>query len=327
MSDHVNLEYLRKEAKTILKQCRAGDRASLERVRAQLPKLASMEHREIAEQIKLADVHHVLAREHGCSNWGELKRYDAPLARFLAAARSGSLKSAGRELAQFPDLVEESIHAACVIGDADAVRYHLGLDRRLLNAEDGGWPPLLYACSSPFHRASERHAAGLVECAGVLLDRGADPNESSALFRASISGNRSVAVLLYQRGATHASSSDTPKAKEAFWGIPADPRSMDQALADLFSDPETGMMVRLVRYPAGVINPNHTHPCGHGMFVLEGNLVTHRGSFGPGSFVWFPEGEAMEHGASADPARRLPELVRHQRRDALALPGDVGRGR
>jgi quercetin dioxygenase-like cupin family protein len=44
----------------------------------------------------------------------------------------------------------------------------------------------------------------------------------------------------------------------------------------------------------------HTHPCGHAMFVLEGNLVTHRGTFGPGSFVWFPEGEAMEHGGSAE---------------------------
>jgi len=69
---------------------------------------------------------------------------------------------------------------------------------------------------------------------------------------------------------------------------------------ELFSDPDTGMMVRLVRYPAGVINPSHTHPCGHGMYVLEGNLVTHRGVFGPGSFVWFPEGEIMEHGASAE---------------------------
>ena len=68
---------------------------------------------------------------------------------------------------------------------------------------------------------------------------------------------------------------------------------------DLFNDPETGMNVRLVRYPAGVINPDHTHPCGHGMYVLDGTLVTHRGEFGPGSFVWFPEGEAMMHGASA----------------------------
>ena len=66
---------------------------------------------------------------------------------------------------------------------------------------------------------------------------------------------------------------------------------------NLHTDPETGMEIRLVRYPAGVINPNHTHPCGHGMYVLEGTLVTHRGEFGPGSFVWFPEGETMVHGA------------------------------
>ena len=39
---------------------------------------------------------------------------------------------------------------------------------------------------------------------------------------------------------------------------------------EFFSDPETGMLVRLVADPAGVINPNHTHPCGHGMYVLEG---------------------------------------------------------
>ena len=69
---------------------------------------------------------------------------------------------------------------------------------------------------------------------------------------------------------------------------------------ELFSDPETGMLVRLVRYPAGVINPRHTHPCGHGMYVLEGTLVTHKGTYGPGSFVWFPEGEVMEHGAADD---------------------------
>ena len=60
------------------------------------------------------------------------------------------------------------------------------------------------------------------------------------------------------------------------------------------------MEVRLVRYPAGVVNVRHTHPCGHGMYVLEGTLVTHKGKFPPGTFVWFPEGEVMEHGASAD---------------------------
>jgi quercetin dioxygenase-like cupin family protein len=69
---------------------------------------------------------------------------------------------------------------------------------------------------------------------------------------------------------------------------------------NLVSDPDTGMLVRLVRYPAGVINVRHTHPCAHGMYVLEGTLVTHAGQYGPGSFVWSPEGMVMEHGATAE---------------------------
>ncbi len=68
----------------------------------------------------------------------------------------------------------------------------------------------------------------------------------------------------------------------------------------LIDDPETGMGVRLVRYPAGVLNPWHTHPCAHGMYVLEGVLVTHMGKHGPGTFIWSPEGNLMQHGASAE---------------------------
>jgi len=69
---------------------------------------------------------------------------------------------------------------------------------------------------------------------------------------------------------------------------------------NLFTDAETGMEIRLVRYPAGIVNPRHTHPCAHGMYVLEGTLVTHAGRFSEGSFIWFPEGEVMEHGAAED---------------------------
>jgi quercetin dioxygenase-like cupin family protein len=68
----------------------------------------------------------------------------------------------------------------------------------------------------------------------------------------------------------------------------------------LLQDPDTGMEIRLVRYPAGFKTPWHTHPCGHGIYVLEGTLVTHQGRHGPGAFVWFPEGMLMEHGATAD---------------------------
>ncbi len=65
-------------------------------------------------------------------------------------------------------------------------------------------------------------------------------------------------------------------------------------------DPETGVTVRLVKYPAGFTNTWHTHPHAHGMYVLDGTLVTHQGSFGPGHFVWFPEGMLMQHGATQD---------------------------
>jgi quercetin dioxygenase-like cupin family protein len=67
----------------------------------------------------------------------------------------------------------------------------------------------------------------------------------------------------------------------------------------LLQDPDTGMEIKLLRYPAGFTTTWHTHPCAHGMYVLEGTLVTHAGTFGPGGFVWFPEGMRMEHGATA----------------------------
>ncbi|WP_433798468.1 cupin domain-containing protein [Actinomycetospora sp. CA-084318] len=68
----------------------------------------------------------------------------------------------------------------------------------------------------------------------------------------------------------------------------------------LVDDPETGMMMVKMVYRAGFVNPWHTHPCGHGIYVLSGTLRTHQGTYGPGSFVWFPEGGSMEHGATDD---------------------------
>ena len=65
-------------------------------------------------------------------------------------------------------------------------------------------------------------------------------------------------------------------------------------------DDDTGMSVAKVCYPAGFTNVSHTHNCAHGMFVLDGILITSEGNFGPGEFVWFPEGQVMTHGAQTD---------------------------
>jgi quercetin dioxygenase-like cupin family protein len=66
----------------------------------------------------------------------------------------------------------------------------------------------------------------------------------------------------------------------------------------LLQHPQAGVEIRLLRYPAGFTMSWHTHSVAHGMYVLEGTLVTHAGTYGPGSFVWFPKGMIMQHGAS-----------------------------
>jgi ankyrin repeat protein len=212
MSGPSNLEFLRKEAKALLKQCRSGNARSIDRIRTQLAGMANLGDTRVAETIKLADVHHALAREKGHESWGDLKRDDLLIEQFLVAIRGAAFKDAQRTLGALPDMASESIHAACAIGDPEAVAHHLDRDASLLNAEHGGWPPLLYACGSLLSRVSARQSAGILECATLLLDRGADPNTSSltdpsnpeseisAFRRAMMCGNIPVAMRLNQRG-------------------------------------------------------------------------------------------------------------------------------
>jgi ankyrin repeat protein len=248
MSDSLDFEELRKQAKTVLKQCRAGDPKAIDRMRAQLPRLRALDIAQIASQIKLGDVHHALARELGYRNWAGLKLQDEPVVRFLAAIRGGALDAASAELRRSPSLAHDSIHAACAIGDSDAVAHHLDLDSNLLTAEEGGWPPLMYACGTPFHRLSLRHAFSIHECASLLLDRGADPNTSTlttpsdpgsrvpAMVRAGLNNNRLVFLLLNQRGAT--ASGDAVKAvKQTFARMDPQQNPLGQTYLNLVEDP------------------------------------------------------------------------------------------
>ncbi len=77
------LEFLKKEAKSLLKQCRAGDAAALGRIRASLPRL-------VVEEINLAEIQYVLAREHGYSSWPDLKQSEVMLAAPPDFSKPGS---------------------------------------------------------------------------------------------------------------------------------------------------------------------------------------------------------------------------------------------
>jgi ankyrin repeat protein len=242
MSD---LKFLRKEAKLILKQCRAGDDSAIVRICAQLPQMAALEKKQLSEQIKLADVHHALARERGYVSWAKLKHTDEPLERFLAAIRGGALPAARQVLSECPDLGEGSIHAACALGDLDEVVQQLGINRELATNLHAEWPPILYACASPFNRLSARHATGIIQCVAQLLEHGADPNtytvsdptapdrKISAWYRAVISGNIPLSLFLGNKGARPAES-----AAEILKGRP-DAAALNQYFTNMFGTPES----------------------------------------------------------------------------------------
>ena len=87
---------------------------------------------------------------------------------------------------------------------------------------------------------------------------------------------------------------------EAWQDFPVPAINAHLEYVPLLNDPVTGVLVVKMVYRAGFTNSWHTHPCGHGIYVLDGTLKTHQGTFGPGGFVWFPEGGTMEHGATDD---------------------------
>ncbi len=80
---------------------------------------------------------------------------------------------------------------------------------------------------------------------------------------------------------------------------------MSDYVKPLFLHPETEMRVEMVYYPPGYVTKKHIHHCGHGMYVIEGIFETSEGIFGPGSFVWFPEGIVSWHGATKEMGCRV----------------------
>lgn len=82
-----SLEYERKAAKSFLRQIRAGGPDALRRVRSTHP--MALRHRR-ADELKLADAQHVIAREYGFASWLRLVEYFRELERHRHAPRYNS---------------------------------------------------------------------------------------------------------------------------------------------------------------------------------------------------------------------------------------------
>ncbi len=82
-----SLEYERKDAKVLLKQIRSGDADALQRVHSTHP-VALRDRRP--DELKLADVQHVIARERGFASWPRLVEYFEEMERHRNAPRFNS---------------------------------------------------------------------------------------------------------------------------------------------------------------------------------------------------------------------------------------------
>jgi ankyrin repeat protein len=192
-----SLENLRKQAKTLLTQVRAGETAALALVREFHPDDAWAD-------IALAGAQLVIARSYGFPSWTKLKQYltviadynwsppkDAPVldnrdARIDAFVDLACLSygqdwterrvQARELLAADPSLASANIYTAATVGDFAAIERMLADDPSLARRRGGprNWEPLLYACYSRLDSTAEDHST--LEAARLLLQHGADPN-------------------------------------------------------------------------------------------------------------------------------------------------------
>jgi hypothetical protein len=240
LPDRPNLEQLKKQAKSLLHDARAGDREAIARF-ALLPAFAGTSADAIRpNDLALHDAQSVIAREHGFASWNTLREeveartlsLDAAVDEFIRAAADGAAGRARRLLALHPAIGTANFHTALVLGDAPAVERRLR-DHAELATKRGGpldWTPLMYVCHTCMLRASdepasdtaattrrmvsEGRAEGLLTIARRLLELGANPNDEyhwnwhpelprTVLWAALVTMNHvALATLLLESGAT-----------------------------------------------------------------------------------------------------------------------------
>ncbi|HEV7706315.1 MAG TPA: ankyrin repeat domain-containing protein [Gemmatimonadaceae bacterium] len=218
-----DLDHLRKQAKSLLKDARAGDTAALQRFIDTLPATRGADFATLAtRELKLHDAQSVIAREYGCKSWTHLsdlvrimsnRRTPAEIWVLCAYSRNPRTQhSAQRAEAT---LLRGDPWVACAIGDVDAVRNAIAANASWVNTPGGphAMPPLVAVTHSRFISEPDLEP-GLLDCATLLIDAGAnldviwsepEPPQSqlSALYGATgITHNTAMAKLLLDAGAS-----------------------------------------------------------------------------------------------------------------------------
>jgi len=179
----LNLEYYRKQAKSLLKAVKSGDPDAAERLARHVTRFSQSNFAVVA----LHDAQLAIAREKGFASWPRFKEFLAQstldlqslVTAFVDAALSDS-RRAETMLADHPELAEAGLYPALVLGDVERVEHALRETPGLVGMQGGPreWEPLLYISFSRFARGGSRRAAALVTAARAMLRAGANPSAS-----------------------------------------------------------------------------------------------------------------------------------------------------
>lgn len=173
----ISLERLRRHAKALKKNYRAGDPAALARVRGILGAPKTLKH---------ADALYVIAREAGFESWPRLK-FSAELAAMDRSARAERLKMAlylGQAwivdalLKEDPSLSAENFGLQCALYDIEGVRAVLAKDEGAATSAIGVRSPILHLAFSKHFKAAPEREGDMIALAEALLAAGADVNDS-----------------------------------------------------------------------------------------------------------------------------------------------------
>ncbi|GAA2756532.1 ankyrin repeat domain-containing protein [Actinopolymorpha rutila] len=163
-----SLEQYHKQAKDLLKACRAGDPDALERVNRELPAVDRQHRSSDRSGHTLADAQFVIAREHGFASWPKFSAHlqglvDGPVGRYEAAVDAivtGDLDTLTTLVDRHPDLVR-----------ARSTRTH----RATL---------LHYVAANGVETYRQKTPPNAVEVADLLLARGAEADAVASMYGA-----------------------------------------------------------------------------------------------------------------------------------------------
>ncbi|MEP7088088.1 MAG: hypothetical protein ABI884_12355 [Gemmatimonadota bacterium] len=186
-----NLSHLKRQAKSLLRDARAGDAPALQRFLDALPAARGADLVAIATRpLALHDAHSVLAREYGFRSWAELRRYvewtrasgAERVEQWLRAVYDGGPRMRGmavRLLNDEPALLHGDTWVACAVGDTKAIVRAIADDASWANTAGGPlrMPPLIAVTHSSLI-AEPALEPQLLDAAALLLGAGAKVNGS-----------------------------------------------------------------------------------------------------------------------------------------------------